>query len=215
MRIRSVPATAISAGLASMLLAFLSPAGAQDRPADEDSKALATAVFAGGCFWCVESDFDKLDGVIDTTSGYTGGHVANPTYQQVTAKGTGHYEAVRVTYDPDVVNYDTLVSYFFHHVDPTDAGGQFCDRGDSYRTAIFVSNEAEREIAESEIEMIDSSGVLDTKVVTPVLEAETFWPAEKYHQDYYKKNPFRYRYYRTSCGRDKTVKQVWSKELAH
>ena len=213
MRTPSAPTIAAIAGISAMALAFLSSAGAQqDSPhPDAASKRLSQAVFAGGCFWCVEADFDKLNGVVDTVSGYTGGHVSNPTYKQVSHKGTGHYEAVRVTYDPDVVSYDTLVSYFFHHVDPTDPSGQFCDKGDSYRTAIFVNTNAEREIAEEEIHEIDESGVLKAPVVTKVLKAETFWPAEEYHQDYYKKNPLKYRFYRTTCGRDDTVRDVWAK----
>ena len=209
MRTRSAPTIAISAGLAAMALAFLSSAGAQDRSPDVAPKRLSSAVFAGGCFWCVESDFDKLNGVVETISGYTGGHVANPTYTQVSHEDTGHYESVKVTYDPEVVSYETLVDYYFHHVDPTDAGGQFCDRGDSYRTAIFVGNDAEREVVEAEIAEINDSGMLDAPVVTPVIEAETFWPAETYHQDYYKKNPLKYRFYRSTCGRDARVKDVW------
>lgn len=209
MRTRSAPTIAIAAGLTAMALAFLSSAGAQDRNTEDAPKRLASAIFAGGCFWCVESDFDKVDGVIETISGYTGGHVANPTYRQVSHENTGHYESVKVTYDPEVVSYETLVDYYFHHIDPTDAEGQFCDKGESYRSAIFVSNDAEREIAEAEIADINESGVLDVPVVTKVVQAETFWPAEGYHQDYYKKNPLKYRYYRTSCGRDNRVKKIW------
>ncbi len=210
MRTPSAPAIAIIAGVSAMALAFLSSAGAEDRSHDPaTSKRLSQAVFAGGCFWCVEADFDKLDGVVDTVSGYTGGHVANPTYEQVSHKDTGHYEAVRVTYDPDIVSYSTLVTYFFRHVDPTDPNGQFCDKGDSYRTAIFVGNEEEREAAETEVEEIEESGVLKKPVVTRILQAETFWPAETYHQDYYKKNPLKYRFYRTTCGRDARLDDVW------
>ena len=183
------------------------PSGSQSVHADAE---LSRAVFAGGCFWCVESDFDKVEGVVRTTSGYTGGRVDHPTYKQVTRGGTGHYEAVEVVYDPDVVSYDYLVDYFFRHVDPTDAGGQFCDRGDSYRTAVFAADDAQEEAAKAEIEMIEASGVLAAPIVTPVLKLDAFWPAEAYHQDYYTKNPLRYRFYRTSCGRDKRVAQVWS-----
>ncbi|WP_034823545.1 peptide-methionine (S)-S-oxide reductase MsrA [Hyphomonas pacifica] len=217
MRTPSTPTIAVIAGLSAMALAFLSSAGAQQDSPHQDaaSKRLSQAVFAGGCFWCVEADFDKLDGVVDTVSGYTGGHVFNPTYEQVSHKGTGHYEAVRVTYDPDVVSYDALVSYFFQHVDPTDPDGQFCDKGDSYRTAIFVNTDEERETAEMEIHEIDESGVLKAAVVTKVLKAETFWPAEEYHQDYYKKNPLKYRFYRTTCGRDDTVRDIWAKADDH
>ncbi len=193
-----------------MALGFFSSAGAQDQVSSPDAKRLSTAVFAGGCFWCVEADFDKVDGVVSTVSGYTGGTVVNPTYKQVSHEKTGHYEAVKVTYDPDKVSYDDLVDYYFHHIDPTDAAGQFCDKGDSYRSAVFVANPDQREVAETEVEMIDHSGVLDKPVVTKILDAGTFWPAETYHQDYYKKNPLKYRYYRTACGRDARVKKVWA-----
>lgn len=193
-----------------MALGFFSSAGAQDQFSSPDAKRLSTAVFAGGCFWCVEADFDKVDGVVSTVSGYTGGTVVNPTYKQVSHEKTGHYEAVKVTYDPDKVSYDALVDYYFHHIDPTDATGQFCDKGDSYRSAVFVANGDQREVVEAEIDMINASGVLGTPVVTQILDASTFWPAEDYHQDYYKKNPLKYRYYRTACGRDARVKNVWA-----
>jgi peptide-methionine (S)-S-oxide reductase len=193
-----------------MALGFFSSAGAQDQVSSPDAKRLSTAVFAGGCFWCVEADFDKVDGVVSTISGYTGGKVANPTYKQVSHEKTGHYEAVKVTYDPDKVSYDALVDYYFHHIDPTDATGQFCDKGESYRSAVFVADAEQREVAEAEVDMINASGVLGTPVVTQILDASTFWPAEDYHQDYYKKNPLKYRYYRTACGRDARVKKVWA-----
>ena len=210
MRTRSPQAVALAAGLAAMAFGFFSSAGAQDQVSSPDAKRLSTAVFAGGCFWCVEADFDKVDGVVSTVSGYTGGTVAKPTYKQVSHEKTGHYEAVKVTYDPDKVSYADLVDYYFHHIDPTDAAGQFCDKGESYRSAVFVSDADQREVAEAEVEMIDKSGVLGTPVVTQILDASTFWPAEDYHQDYYKKNPLKYRYYRTACGRDARVKKVWA-----
>jgi peptide-methionine (S)-S-oxide reductase len=210
MRTRSPQSVALAAGLAAMALGFFSSAGAQDQVSSPDAKRLSTAVFAGGCFWCVEADFDKVDGVVSTISGYTGGTVVNPTYKQVSHEKTGHYEAVKVTYDPDKVSYDSLVDYYFHHIDPTDAKGQFCDKGDSYRSAVFVSNADQREVAEAEVDMINASGVLGAPVVTQILDANTFWPAEDYHQDYYKKNPLKYRYYRTACGRDARVKKVWA-----
>ena len=214
MRTRSPQSVALIAGLAAMTIGFFSSAGAQDQVSTPDAKRLSTAVFAGGCFWCMESDFDKVDGVVSTISGYTGGTVANPTYKQVSHETTGHYESVKVTYDPDKVSYADLVDYYFHHIDPTDADGQFCDRGPSYRSAIFVADEDQRETAEAEITTINQSGVLETPVVTKVIDAGTFWPAETYHQDYYKKNPLKYRYYRTACGRDGRVKKVWSKAEA-
>ena len=216
MRTPSAPTLTIAAGLAAMALAFFSNAGAEDQPTLEtQGKRLSSAVFAGGCFWCVEADFDKVDGVVDTISGYTGGDLANPTYEQVSHENTGHYEAVKVTYDPEVVSYETLVDYFFRHVDPTDPYGQFCDKGDSYRTAIFVGSDEERRIAEAEIAGIEESGILKDPVVTRIVQADTFWPAEGYHQNYYKKNPLKYRYYRASCGRDGRVQDLWGGEAAH
>ena len=216
MRMPSAPTFTIAAGLAAMALAFFSNAGAQDQTLAETApKRLSSAIFAGGGFWCVESDFDKVDGVIETVSGYTGGEIANPTYKQVSKENTGHYEAVKVTYDPDLVSYDTLVEYFFRHVDPTAPYGQFCDKGGSYRTAIFVNTDDERAVAEAEIAEIETSGVLKDPVVTRVIQAETFWPAEDYHQNYYKKNPLKYRYYRASCGRDGRVEDLWDESVGH
>ena len=175
---------------------------------------LATATFAGGCFWCVESDFDMVPGVVETVSGYTGGTTANPTYRQVTAGGTGHYEAVRIRYDPEKVSYERLLHVFWRSVDPTDAGGQFCDRGASYRTAIFAGTEEERRLAEASKEAVERSGVLEQGVVTPVEPLKEFYPAEDYHQDYYMKSPVRYKFYRFSCGRDARVRELWG-DQAH
>ena len=168
-----------------------------------------SAVFAGGCFWCTEADFEKVPGVTGAVSGYTGGGTANPTYEQVSADTTGHYEAVRVTYDPARVSYAKLVDYFFRTVDPTDAGGQFCDRGTSYRTAIFVADDAQRRAAEAEKAEVDAR--LEAPVVTPVLPAAQFYPAEGYHQDYYKKNSLKYGFYRSRCGRDARLAELWGK----
>ena len=180
-------------------------------PAATDD-GLATATFAGGCFWCVESDFDKVPGVVETVSGYTGGTVADPDYKQVTKGGTGHREAVRIRYDPKRVSYERLLHIFWRSVDPTDGGGQFCDRGESYQTAIFAGNEEERRLAEASKEALEQSMVLDAPVVTPIEPAGEFYPAENYHQDYYTKNPVRYRFYRFSCGRDSRVQQVWGRQ---
>ncbi|MEM6626072.1 MAG: peptide-methionine (S)-S-oxide reductase MsrA [Pseudomonadota bacterium] len=206
------PYTLIAIAACAVSATFSYRAGADSAPiseaASETVDGAAEAVFAGGCFWCVESDFDKVDGVLSTVSGYTGGRSDNPTYK--THGVDGHYEAVRVSYDPTIVTYDELVEYFWRHVDPTDAGGQFCDRGDSYRTAIFVADDAQRNIAEASKDALESSGVLGLPVVTPVEELGEFWPAETYHQDYYLKNPVRYKFYRTSCGRDRRVDQVWA-----
>ena len=171
------------------------------------AQQLEKAVFAGGCFWCVESDFDKVPGVVSTVSGYTGGKTKDPTYRQVTAGGTGHYEAVEITYDPAKVSYEMLLAAFWRSVDPTDDGGQFCDRGQSYETAVFVANDKERTLAEASKKAAQE--LLDKPIVTPVLAAGPFYAAEDYHQNYYKNNPLRYRYYRYSCGRNRRVKEVW------
>jgi methionine-S-sulfoxide reductase len=184
-------------------LAFAAPAAAQ-APGRQ-----AQAVFAGGCFWCTESDFDKIPGVLSTTSGYIGGKVAKPTYEQVSAGGTGHIEAVQVVYDPAKVSYAALVTRFMRTVDPTDAGGQFCDRGYQYRSAIFVANDAQRRIANSEKEK--TAAALKKPIATLILPAARFYPAEGYHQDYYKKNAVKYRFYRWNCGRDAKLKQVWGR----
>ena len=210
MRLSQNIVVAIIVGMAAAGFAFWKQAGAEESSRNLPvASEQADAVFAGGCFWCVEADFDKLDGVFETISGYTGGTLNNPSYEDVSHKKTGHYEAVRVIYDPQVVSYDELLDYYWRHVDPTDAGGQFCDRGDSYRTAIFVDTDEEREAAQQSKAMLDALGTLPGAVVTPVLERQTFWPAEDYHQNYYEKKPLRYSYYRAACGRDNRIKDVW------
>lgn len=172
----------------------------------------AVAVFAGGCFWCVESDFDQVPGVKKTISGYTGGTLRDPTYKQVVAGGTGHLEAVQIHYDPQIVSYEKLLDVFWHSVDPTDSGGQFCDRGESYATAIFAVSPEQKSIAEKSKAAVTKSGALKKPVVTPIVTAAAFYPAEGYHQDYYNKNPLRYRFYRTSCGRDRRIKALWGED---
>ena len=166
------------------------------------------AVFAGGCFWCMESDFEKLEGVTDVISGFTGGTIKNPTYR---GDHTGHYEAVEISYDPEIITYEKLLAHFWVNIDPFDARGQFCDKGHSYLSAIFVANEKERKLAEkSRMKVV--SRFPDKKVITPILDASTFYPIkgdESYHQDYYKKSPIRYNFYRYSCGRDKRLKEIW------
>lgn len=174
-----------------------------------ESSAYETAIFAGGCFWCVEADFDKVPGVTGTVSGYIGGHVQDPSYKQVSRGGTGHIESVSITFDPSIASFEHLVHLFWRSVDPTDAGGQFCDRGESYTTAIFTTSEEQSTIVEASKAELGKSENLDRPVVTPIRTATDFWPAENYHQDYYKKNPLRYRYYRSRCGRDKHVKSLW------
>ena len=173
--------------------------------------ATATAVFAGGCFWCTESDFEKLPGVVAAESGYTGGKTANPTYEAVSAGHTGHTEAVRVTYDPAKVSYAQLVEFFWRTIDPTEKDRQFCDVGDQYRSGIYWGTDAERQVAEASLAKLKESGRFKN-IYTEVKKADPFYVAEDYHQDYYKKNSVRYSYYRFSCGRDAQIKRVWKME---
>lgn len=169
----------------------------------------AKATFAGGCFWCVESDFDKLTGVISTTSGYIGGKTPNPSYEQVSSKTTGHAEAVQVVYDPSKISYERLVEYFWHTIDPTVKDQQFCDHGTPYRTAIFAHDAEQLKIAQASKAALEKSKPFKESIQTEIVLAGPFFPAEDYHQDYYLKNPIRYKYYRTSCGRDARVRQLW------
>ena len=172
------------------------------------------AVLAGGCFWCMESDFEKLEGVTDVVSGFTGGTIKDPTY---TGNHQGHYEAVEVTYDPKIVSYKKLLDYYWVNIDPFDARGQFCDKGPSYLSAIFVANEEEEKLAESSRQRVVSQ-FPDKKVITPILKASTFYPIkgkESYHQDYYKNNSARYKYYRWRCGRDQRLKDIWGDRATH
>jgi peptide-methionine (S)-S-oxide reductase len=197
--------------LLALALAFGVRAEAATSPAATQSDQLASAVFAGGCFWCVEADFEKLPGVVSAESGYVGGKVNNPTYEQVSAGGTGHAEAVRVWYDPQKVSYEKLLDYFWRHVDPTVKDRQFCDVGTQYRTAIYYQGDAQRAAAEASKAALEKSGRF-SRIYTEVVPASTFYVAEEYHQDYYKKNPIRYGYYRKSCGRDARVDEVWSEK---
>ncbi len=168
---------------------------------------LAVATFAGGCFWCMEPPYDKIDGVERTVSGYTGGSVERPTYEEVSAGGTGHYEAVRVVYDPERVDYERLLYVYWRNVDPFDAGGQFCDRGSSYRTAIFTHDDRQRRLAERTRKALAQR--FGEEIATVVEPAGAFYPAEDYHQDYYRKNPLRYKFYRFACGRDDRLDEIW------
>ncbi len=177
------------------------------------AQELKIATFAGGCFWCVESDFDKVPGVVKTVSGFTGGTVTDPTYGQVTAGGTGHREAVRIAYDPSKVTYAELLTVFWHSVDPTDDGGQFCDRGESYKTAIFTGDDHERRLAEASKRAAEEA--LETKVATSIEMAGPFYAAEDYHQDYYQKSRLKYQYYRWACGRNQRVEEVWGERAYH
>lgn len=186
--------------------------------------ATERAIVAGGCFWCVEADFEKVPGVTSVVSGFTGGSLAQPSYADVTAGGTGHYEAVEIRFDPAKISYDEVLSLFLRSVDPLDAGGQFCDRGDSYRTAIFVSDTAQNAAAQAAV--ADAEAQLGRQIVTPILPAAEFWPADEYHQDYYKSRDLvltragpkqkrnAYAFYRQACGRDARVRAVWGSDAA-
>lgn len=204
--------------LAALLVAIGSTAAAQMKPdtvAATGGKTLATATFAGGCFWCVESDFDKIDGVISTTSGYIGGRTANPTYKEVSAGGTGHTEAVEIVFDPARVSYRKLVDRFWTTIDPTVKDQQFCDVGSQYRSGIFYHDEQQRKDAEASKAAIEKTKPFKQPIVTEITMATKFTPAEDYHQDYYMKNPIRYRYYRNGCGRDARLKQLWGEKAGH
>jgi peptide methionine sulfoxide reductase msrA/msrB len=172
-----------------------------------------TATVAGGCFWCVESDFEKVDGVIKVISGYTGGHRKNPTYKEVSSGKTGHIETVQVIYDPEKITYKEILDVLWKHIDPTDAGGSFVDRGNQYRSAIFYHNEEQKRIAEESKRELEKSGVFDKPIVTEIIKFEKFYPAEDYHQDYYKRNPIRYKYYRWNSGRDQFLEKVWKDNM--
>lgn len=198
-------------------LAAAACAGAGNGPGDAERIARAeasgavldTALFAGGCFWCMEPPFDAMEGVIATTSGFTGGHLENPTYRQVTAGGTGHIEAVRVIFDPARISYEELLPVFWQNIDPLDGGGQFCDRGAHYRSGIFPRDPEQRRAAEASKAALEESGRLGGLVVTEITDASAFWEAEDYHQGYYRKNPVRYRVYRANCGRDRRLAELW------
>ena len=200
--------SAVAALVASAFIAFSTTAQTAKLPPAAPANT-AKATFAGGCFWCVESDFDKVPGVISTTSGYIGGSVANPTYEQVSAKKTGHAEAVEIVFDPQKVTYERLVEYFWHTIDPTTKDRQFCDGGTPYRTAIFAQDAEQLKIAQASKAALEKSKPFKDAVVTEIALATRFYPAEDYHQDYYLKNPVRYKYYRSGCGRDARLKELW------
>jgi peptide-methionine (S)-S-oxide reductase len=190
------------------------PGNAAPAPVTSAGVPTAKAVFAGGCFWCVESDFDKLPGVLSTTSGYTGGKTANPSYQEVSSHATGHAEAVEIVFDPARISYAQLVEHFWRTIDPTTKDRQFCDIGTPYRTAIFAQDDAQMKIAQASRAALEKSKPFGAPIVTELLAADTFYPAEEYHQDYYLKNPVRYNYYRSGCGRDARLKQLWGDAAA-
>jgi len=196
-----VKKTVKSLWLGALVMLFMLPTWAQAK--------VDTLIVAGGCFWCVEVDFEKVPGVQDVVSGYTGGTLDNPTYEEVTYKDTGHYEAVKITFDDEQVSLKELMDYYWTTVDPTDPKGQFCDKGDSYRTALFYQNEAQQKVFNESLERVKANKPFDAPIVTPILPAKTFYLAEGYHQDYASKNPLRYKYYRFSCGRDQRLKALW------
>lgn len=178
--------------------------------AQAETANIQTATFAGGCFWCMEEPFDVVNGVISTTSGYTGGKVANPTYKQVSAGKTGHAEAVQIKYDVSKVNYEQLLAIFWPNIDPTVENRQFCDVGTQYRSAIFYQDQQQKELAEQSKQEVEKK--LQTKVYTQITPATTFYPAEEYHQDYYQKNKFLYKFYRSRCGRDRRLGEIWGEK---
>jgi len=196
---------ALSAGVASA-----ADTSKPEQPFKPDVPAgQAVAIFAGGCFWCMEAAFDPVKGVVSTTSGYTGGHVDNPKYGDVTAETSGHAEALKVVYRTDETDYDTLLNVFWHNIDPTDDGGQFCDRGDSYRSKIFAVNDTQIKAAKASKQALENDPDAPSPIVTQIVAATTFYDAEDYHQNYYQKNPLRYKFYRASCRRDATLEKRW------
>lgn len=212
-----------SLGCAALLLTLLTGASRAAAPAagtpSAKPRVTATATFAMGCFWCAETAYEGQPGVISAVSGYTGGAEKNPTYEQVSNHATSHYEALQVTYDPSRTTYEAMLDLFWHNVDPTQGNGQFCDHGEQYRSAIFVADESQRRAALASKAAIEKSGVLKKPIVTAITSASTFWPAEDYHQDFYRKNPVRYQSYRLGCGRDARLKALWGskagKPLVH
>ncbi len=173
------------------------------------ARELAVATFAGGCFWCMEHPFDRIDGVVSTTSGYSGGQLENPSYKAVARGGTGHAEAVQIVYDPDKIEYEELLDTFWHNIDPTARDRQFCDAGSQYRSGIFFHTDQQRRLAEESKRKLEGSGRFGVPIATQIEAAGKFWPAEEYHQNYYIKNPVRYKYYRRGCGRDKRLEELW------
>ncbi|MCZ6895123.1 MAG: peptide-methionine (S)-S-oxide reductase MsrA [Gammaproteobacteria bacterium] len=203
----------IAGGLLLVVIAVAGGRGEEGTlAAGEPSGELAVATFAGGCFWCMEPPFDVVDGVISTTSGYTGGHVDDPTYHQVSSGSTGHAEAVRIIYDPKRVNYEDLLKIFWHNIDPTKADRQFCDRGSQYRPAIFYHGEAQRDAALASLAQIEKTKPFKDPIRTEIVAATEFFVAEDYHQDFYVTNPIRYKHYRFGCGRDRRLNQIWGGE---
>lgn len=201
--------TSLASLFVTALLVFAGSSGAGDPARPADGRGLAKALFAGGCFWCMEEAFEGIDGVVSVTSGYTGGRTARPTYEEVSAGGTGHAEAVEVLYDPAKVTYATLLEAFWHNIDPTTPDRQFCDRGHQYRSAIFYRDESQRRLAEESKRAIEETKSFRGPIVTEIAAATAFYPAEEYHQDFYQKNPIRYKFYKFNCGRAQRLAELW------
>jgi peptide-methionine (S)-S-oxide reductase len=195
--------------LAAVLIAVAAAPAAEPGPATPPPTRTDVAIFAGGCFWCEEAVFDEVPGVISVTSGYTGGTKANPTYEEVSAGGTGHAESVKVVFDPAKIGYEKLLDLFWHNVDPLTADAQFCDHGSQYRSAIFYTGETQKRLALASKQALEKSGRFSRPIVTQIVAATTFWPAEAYHQNYHRKNPLQYRFYRFGCGRDRRLEELW------
>lgn len=201
-------------GAAIVICAVAGSFAARPAQVKDTGQEFAMATFAGGCFWCMEPPFDELDGVVSTVSGYTGGHTENPTYEEVSGGGTGHAEVVRVTYEPSKVSYEKLLEVFWANIDPTVENRQFCDVGSQYRTAIFYHGAEQQDLAEKSKRAIASGPLANRPVFTEIVPAGDFYEAEEYHQDYYKKNPLRYKFYRYSCGRDTRLREIWDKSAS-
>jgi len=213
MRRRALVASAVALLIGGIAAVGVVAQTKQEKPSPATRPAnTAIATFAGGCFWCTEADFDKVDGVISTTSGYIGGKTANPTYDSVSAGNSGHAEAVQVVFDPSKVTYSKLLEYYWRTIDPTTKDRQFCDSGNPYRTAIFTHDEQQRTLAEASKKALSNNKPFREPIVTEIVNATQFYPAEEYHQDYYIKNPVRYKFYRANCGRDARLKQLWGSQ---
>ena len=200
---------ALSSALGLLLLSGVTAFSSASQAAPQ------TMIVAGGCFWCVESDFELVQGVSDVISGYTGGHTENPTYKQVSSGKTGHFEAVEIHFDDDVVSLKALADYYWRTIDPTDAEGQFCDKGSPYKTAMFYQNDQQKAVFETSLAKVKETKPFKKDVVTEIIPATPFYPAEEYHQSYYTKNPIRYAYYRASCGRDNRIESLWGEIASH
>jgi len=191
------------------------PAQAKEGAPATGVRRVEKATFAGGCFWCMEAPFDKLDGVVSVTVGYTGGRTVKPTYEEVSAGGSGHAESIEIVFDPAKIGYDKLLAVFWRNVDPTTPNRQFCDVGTQYRTAIFYHGEEQKRLAEATKKALEESRRLPGGIATEIVPAAAFWPAEEYHQHYYRRNPVRYKFYRYNCGRDRRLEELWGRDAEH